>query len=176
MTTTDRPMTLNWRKSSHTTEEGTVIEADSYDIILYSVNQNWEAKRYNVPTPEEDPDILTFKIQPPRSGLFKVLMRARRVPDQVGYLDAVTKCADTDCLDELAAGVCGSEEWYDNTKPLEDVKKQFENAGEFELCSAWGDSTDPEFGGIRMPETGKLSNRGWIIYGHPAPPSSAGVN
>ena len=42
-------------------------------------------------------------------------------------------------------------------------------------CSDWVESTDPTKSIVIDPNTNEFINRGWIIYGYPAPPSNPSI-
>ena len=145
----------------------------SYEIFLYSIDR----QQYNyyavVTQPDPVPEKLQHVFTIPKTGLYKIKIRARRKPDQIGFKDAVKKCEDMACVDDLAVRICGAGDWYNSEGlSLEEAKDLIIQRELILLCSEFNDSTDAESSLVIDPDTLEEIPRGWLLYGYPAPPGA----
>ena len=147
--------------------------ADDYEVFLYSIDR----KEYNfrwVVTAEEGATTVSMPLQLPRTGFYKIMLRSRRniIHSEIDpAIDAKTIAAE---LLTYIQHFCGVGDWWDETLPLDQLKTLAKQ--ESHICGEFNDSTDGSNSLVIDPDSGVSYNRGWTLFGYPAPPSGGGVS
>lgn len=155
---------------SKTIEWDNITEASHYHFRLWSVERKEFALMATVPNTEEDRISITINV--PFTGHFHAYIRSVVQPFNETQIADINSKESLEALKLLIPAACDLKDWWDDTATLDAMKaKMIETNSQ---CSLWTISTDPESCLVELPD-GTTVNKGWWLYGYPAPPTGGGI-
>lgn len=166
--TTDESVTLKFN---------TVENATDYEVFLYSINRKEYNMKWIVTADETDPTIGTLTFKLPLSGFYKMMIRSRKQLNHTESsqvtLSINAKTTKEELLEYMKDG-CTVGNWWDTNLTLDELKA-LSHQEEY-VCGEFNDSTDGSNSLVIDPDSGESYNRGWTLFGYPAPPTGGGVS
>jgi hypothetical protein len=163
--TSDKEITLAWDDVNN----GSATEHDMY---LYSVERKSISLIAHIPAPS-----LEVKFQVPKTGHYIIYVRAVKSPltqAQKDSIDSKTTMTDLKALViDNDHEICDAHIWWNDNATLNQMKTAAKASKG--LCSTYSVSTDKNVAKVTLPDS-TVVDRGWWLYGYPAPPTGGGVN
>lgn len=157
--TSDKSITVQWDNA---------IGATDYDFRLWSVERQAFALLAQVPDSGGSSTNISIKV--PFTGHFHGYVRSVSKQEMTSiYEDDVNSKTTIDELKELIPMACDID-WENMT--FQQIKDQLLVSSK--QCSEWTITTDAESCQVTLPD-GTTVNKGWWLYGYPAPPTGGGI-
>ena len=159
--TSDETKTVAWDR---------VINATEYNFRLWNVERKEFSLLATVPDSGEGTTKISFNV--PFTGHFYGYVRAVVKPftqDQKDLINSSTSLTD---LKALVPNACDINDWWNENATLDQMKtKMLEIDSQ---CSEWTITIDADNCRVTLPD-GTMVNKGWWLYGYPAPPTGGGI-